>query len=306
MLKERLGKELLFFDGGTGTLLQEKGLKPGELPETWNVEHAEDVVSIHRQYFEAGSDIVLANTFGANALKYTDSKYKLEEIITHAIENVKKASSLGVQDGRETYVALDVGPTGKLLKPMGDLSFDEAYDTFKEMMMIGEKAGADLIHIETMSDTYEVKAAVLAAKENTSLPVFVTMIFDEKGKLLTGGNVPAVVALLEGLHVDALGINCGLGPEQMLPILDEIMEYTSLPVIVKPNAGLPKQRGGEVYYDVEPEAFAGYMEEIVKRGAALIGGCCGTTPSHIEAMTDRLKKSSAFEERKEPALHKKP
>ena len=207
MLKERLGKELLFFDGGTGTLLQEKGLKPGELPETWNVEHAEDVVSIHRQYFEAGSDIVLANTFGANALKYTDSKYKLEEIITHAIENVKKASSLGVQDGRETYVALDVGPTGKLLKPMGDLSFDEAYDTFKEMMMIGEKAGADLIHIETMSDTYEVKAAVLAAKENTSLPVFVTMIFDEKGKLLTGGNVPAVVALLEGLHVDALGIN---------------------------------------------------------------------------------------------------
>ena len=298
MLKERLGKELLFFDGGTGTLLQEKGLKPGELPETWNVEHAEDVVSIHRQYFEAGSDIVLANTFGANALKYTDSKYKLEEIITHAIENVKKASSLGVQDGRETYVALDVGPTGKLLKPMGDLSFDEAYDTFKEMMMIGEKAGADLIHIETMSDTYEVKAAVLAAKENTSLPVFVTMIFDEKGKLLTGGNVPAVVALLEGLHVDALGINCGLGPEQMLPILDEIMEYTSLPVIVKPNAGLPKQRGGEVYYDVEPEAFAGYMEEIVKRGAALIGGCCGTTPSHIEAMTDRLKKSSAFEERK--------
>ena len=170
-----------------------------------------------------------------------------------------------MQDGRETYVALDVGPTGKLLKPMGDLSFDEAYDTFKEMMMIGEKAGADLIHIETMSDTYEVKAAVLAAKENTSLPVFVTMIFDEKGKLLTGGNVPAVVALLEGLHVDALGINCGLGPEQMLPILDEIMEYTSLPVIVKPNAGLPKQRGGEVYYDVEPEAFAGYMEEIVKR-----------------------------------------
>ena len=164
--------------------------------------------------------------------------------------------------------------------------------------MIGEKAGADLIHIETMSDTYEVKAAVLAVKENTSLPVFVTMIFDEKGKLLTGGNVPAVVALLEGLHVDALGINCGLGPEQMLPILDEIMEYTSLPVIVKPNAGLPKQRGGEVYYDVEPEAFAGYMEEIVKRGAALIGGCCGTTPSHIEAMTDRLKKSSAFEERK--------
>lgn len=298
MLRERLGKELLFFDGGTGTLLQEKGLKAGELPEIWNIEHAEDMVSIHRQYFEAGSDIVLANTFGANALKYRDSSYKLEEIITHAIENVRRASKLGVEDGRETYVALDVGPTGKLLKPMGDLSFDEAYEAYKEMMLIGEKAGADLIHIETMSDTYEVKAAVLAAKENTSLPVFVTMIFDEKGKLLTGGNVPAVVALLEGLRVDALGINCGLGPVQMFPILDEVMEYTSLPVIVKPNAGLPKQRNGEVYYDVNPEEFAQAMEEIVKRGASAIGGCCGTTPLHIKTMTERLKGTRAFEKRK--------
>lgn len=298
MLRERLGKELLFFDGGTGTLLQEKGLKAGELPEIWNIEHAEDMVSIHRQYFEAGSDIVLANTFGANALKYRDSSYKLEEIITHAIENVRRASKLGVEDGRETYVALDVGPTGKLLKPMGDLSFDEAYEAYKEMMLIGEKAGADLIHIETMSDTYEVKAAVLAAKENTSLPVFVTMIFDEKGKLLTGGNVPAVVALLEGLRVDALGINCGLGPVQMFPILDEVMEYTSLPVIVKPNAGLPKQRNGEVYYDVNPEEFAQAMEEIVKRGASAIGGCCGTTPLHIKTMTERLKGTRAFEKKK--------
>lgn len=298
MLRERLGKELLFFDGGTGTLLQEKGLKAGELPEIWNIEHAEDMVSIHRQYFEAGSDIVLANTFGANALKYRDSSYKLEEIITHAIENVRRASKLGVKDGRETYVALDVGPTGKLLKPMGDLSFDEAYEAYKEMMLIGEKAGADLIHIETMSDTYEVKAAVLAAKENTSLPVFVTMIFDEKGKLLTGGNVPAVVALLEGLRVDALGINCGLGPVQMFPILDEVMEYTSLPVIVKPNAGLPKQRNGEVYYDVNPEEFAQAMEEIVKRGASAIGGCCGTTPLHIKTMTERLKGTRAFEKKK--------
>lgn len=299
MLRERLGKELLFFDGGTGTLLQEKGLKAGELPEIWNIEHAEDMVSIHRQYFEAGSDIVLANTFGANALKYRDSRYKLEEIITHAIENVRCASKLGVKDGRETYVALDVGPTGKLLKPMGDLSFDEAYETYKEMMLIGERAGADLIHIETMSDTYEVKAAVLAAKENTSLPVFVTMIFDEKGKLLTGGNVPAVVALLEGLRVDALGINCGLGPVQMFPILDEIMEYTTLPVIVKPNAGLPKQRNGEVYYDVKPEEFAEAMEEIVKRGASAIGGCCGTTPEHIKKMAERLKNSPVFWQKRE-------
>ena len=289
MLLERLGKELLYFDGGLGTLLQSKGLKPGELPEVWNIEHADEVVDIHRQYFEAGSDIVLANTFGANALKFHDASYDLKEIVNAAIENVKKGACLGAGAGRRTYTALDVGPTGKLLKPMGDLEFEEAYEAFREVMKYGEEAGADLIHIETMSDTYEVKAAVLAAKENTELPVFATMIFDEKGKLLTGGDVPSVVALLEGLRVDALGINCGMGPEQMLPILEEILAYTSLPVIVKPNAGLPKQRDGQVYYDVNPEQFARTMEKIVHMGACVIGGCCGTTPGHICAMIDRTK-----------------
>lgn len=289
MLLDRLGKELVFFDGGMGTLLQSKGLKPGELPEVWNIEHRKEVQDIHRQYFEAGSEIVLANTFGANALKFHDSKYDLEEIVRAAIDNVKVAAKEGVKDGREVYVALDVGPTGKLLKPMGDLSFEDAYEAFAQVMKYGESFGADLIHIETMSDTYEAKAAVLAAKENTSLPVFVTMIFDEKGKLLTGGDVPSVVAMLEGLRVDALGINCGMGPEQMMPILDEIMEYTSIPVVVKPNAGLPKQKDGEVYYDVLPEEFAGLMEEIVKKGACVIGGCCGTTPEHIAAMIQKTK-----------------
>lgn len=270
-------------------MLQSKGLKPGELPEVWNIEHADEVVDIHRQYFEAGSDIVLANTFGANALKFHDASYDLKEIVNAAIENVKKGACLGAGAGRRTYTALDVGPTGKLLKPMGDLEFEEAYEAFREVMKYGEEAGADLIHIETMSDTYEVKAAVLAAKENTELPVFATMIFDEKGKLLTGGDVPSVVALLEGLRVDALGINCGMGPEQMLPILEEILAYTSLPVIVKPNAGLPKQRDGQVYYDVNPEQFARTMEKIVHMGACVIGGCCGTTPGHICAMIDRTK-----------------
>ena len=196
MLLERLGKELLYFDGGMGTLLQSKGLKPGELPEVWNLEHTEEIVDIHRQYYEAGSDIVLTNTFGANALKFHDSKYALKDIVTAAVANVKKAASLGVHDGREVYTALDIGPTGKLLKPMGDLAFEDAYEAFKEVVKYGEDAGVDLIHIETMSDTYEVKAAVLAAKENTDLPVFATMIFDEKGKLLTGGDVPSVVAML--------------------------------------------------------------------------------------------------------------
>ena len=247
MLLERLGKELLFFDGGMGTLLQEEGLLPGELPEVWNMEHSEVIQKIHKSYFEAGSDIVLTNTFGANRIKFHNDRYALRDVVEKAVENVRIAAKAGVPSEKEYYVALDVGPTGKLLKPMGDLAFEDAYEAFKEVVQYGESAGVDLIHIETMSDTYEVKAAVLAAKENTSLPVFVTLIFDEKGKLLTGGDVPSVVALLEGLRVDALGINCGMGPEQMLPILQEIAKYTSLPIIVKPNAGLPKQKDGETY-----------------------------------------------------------
>lgn len=288
-LTDRLGKELLFFDGGMGTLLQERGLKPGELPEVWNIEHPEAVEEIHRMYYEAGSDMVLTNTFGANACKFHDAKYTLEEVIRSAVENAKRAQKKAAINGRETYVALDMGPTGKLLAPLGDLAFEEAYKAFKEAAVLGEKCGADFIHIETMSDTYEVKAAVLAAKENTSLPVFATMIFDEKGKLLTGGDVPSVVALLEGLRVDALGINCGMGPEQMLPVLQELRRYSSLPIIVKPNAGLPVQRGGQTCYDVEPEEFARTMERILEEGACVIGGCCGTTPAHIGAMADRCR-----------------
>lgn len=289
MLLERLGKELLFFDGGMGTLLQAEGLQPGELPETWNIERKETIRKIHQSYFEAGSDIVLTNTFGANALKFHDENCSLKAIIDAAVENVRFGAKAGIRDGRDYYVALDIGPTGKLLKPLGDLSFEDAYEAFKEVVQYGEKAGADLIHIETMSDTYEVKAAVLAAKENTNLPVFATMIFDDKGKLLTGGDVPSVVALLEGLRVDALGINCGMGPKQMLPILQQIAQYTSLPIIVKPNAGLPKQRDGQTYYDVTPDVFAKQLQEIVKAGACVIGGCCGTTPKHIRTMISACK-----------------
>ena len=289
MLLERLGKELLFFDGGMGTLLQAEGLQPGELPETWNIERKETIRKIHQSYFEAGSDIVLTNTFGANALKFHDENCSLKAIIDAAVENVRFGAKAGIRDGRDYYVALDIGPTGKLLKPLGDLSFEDAYEAFKEVVQYGEKAEADLIHIETMSDTYEVKAAVLAAKENTNLPVFATMIFDDKGKLLTGGDVPSVVALLEGLRVDALGINCGMGPKQMLPILQQIAQYTSLPIIVKPNAGLPKQRDGQTYYDVTPDVFAKQLQEIVKAGACVIGGCCGTTPKHIRAMISACK-----------------
>ena len=288
MLRDRLGKEILYFDGGMGTLLQEKGLAPGELPETWNLEHPEVIREIHRRYIEAGSDIVLTNTFGANALKFHDERCSLKEIVESAIDHVK-AAIREAGDDRRIYTALDVGPTGKLLKPMGDLDFETAYEAFREVMVIAEKAGADLIHIETMSDTYELKAAVLAAKENTSLPVFATAIFDERRKLLTGADVPSVVALLEGLRVDALGINCGMGPEQMLPVLEEMLRYSSLPVIVKPNAGLPQQRDGRTCYDVVPEEFAHLMKQIAEMGAYVIGGCCGTTPEHIRAMKDACR-----------------
>lgn len=296
MITDRLGKELLFFDGGMGTLLQEKGLAPGELPETWNISRPEVIKEIHKRYIEAGSDIVLTNTFGANALKFHAEGCSLEDIVKTAVGLAKKAADeadtissghSGISGRKRTvYTALDIGPTGKLLKPMGDLDFETAYEAFREVMVWGEEAGADLIHIETMSDTYELKAAVLAAKENTSLPVFATAIFDERRKLLTGADVPSVIALLEGLRVDALGINCGMGPEQMLPVVEEYIKYSSLPVIVKPNAGLPKQRDGHTYYDVSPGEFAGYMGKIVSMGACVIGGCCGTTPDHIQAMTN--------------------
>lgn len=289
MLRERLGKELLFMDGGMGTLLQERGLGSGELPEIWNIEHTEELVEIHRAYVEAGSDIILTNTFGANRIKFHHEEYELEDVITAAVVSAKEGAMLGAHDDRKVYTALDVGPTGKLLKPMGDLEFEDAYEAFKEVMICGAEAGADLIHIETMSDTYELKAAVLAAKENTHLPVTATVIFDEKGKLLTGGDVASVAALLEGLRVDALGMNCGLGPKQMLPLLRELRRYTSLPIIVKPNAGLPKQKDRVTYYDVEPEEFAQIMGEIVSEGACLIGGCCGTTPKHIRQMIDTCK-----------------
>lgn len=286
MLRDRLGKEILFLDGGMGTILQDKGLRAGEYPEIWNLTHREDIIGIHESYYSAGSDIVLTNTFGANRIKFPGEEYKLEDVITAAAHNADLARKR-MNDGRKLYVGLDIGPTGKLLKPMGDLSFDDAYEAFKEVAILGEKAGVDLIHIETMSDSYELKAAVLAAKENTNLPVFATVIFDTKGKLLTGGDVVSVVSMLEGLRVDALGMNCGLGPEQMDPIFRKMVQYASVPLILKPNAGLPRQKDGQTYYDVMPEEFSDNMKDLVAAGACVIGGCCGTNPDHIRALHDK-------------------
>lgn len=234
-----------------------------------------------------GSDIIKTNTFGANGLKFNDSsEYGLDGIVTAAMENAKNAVG---KAGKNGFIALDIGPTGKLLKPLGDLGFEEAYGLFSDVVKIGAREGADLVLIETMSDSYEVKAAVLAAKENCDLPVFATMIFDSKGKLLTGGTVESTVALLEGLGVDALGINCGLGPVQMKGILADIMKAASVPVIVNPNAGLPRSEGGKTVYDIDADEFARTMREIVEMGACVVGGCCGTTPEHIKKTIELCK-----------------
>ena len=278
-IMDRIGREWLFFDGGTGSILQEKGLQPGELPETWNLLHPDRILDLHRGYLEAGADIYNTNTFGANRLKFPEN---LDEIVTAAVKLAKEARTQAGRDD-DAYVALDIGPTGKLLAPMGDLSFDDAVDIFGEVVRIGAREGADLVLIETMNDSYEAKAAVLAAKENCDLPVFITCVFDGSGKMLTGGTPESVVAMLEGLGVDALGVNCSLGPAQMIPIVERLVKAAHVPVLVNPNAGLPKSVDGRTVYDVDPEEFAGYMKQIAALGAAAVGGCCGTTPDYIRA-----------------------
>ena len=282
MLLNRFGKELLFFDGGMGTELQKNGLKKGELPELLNIHSPEIVKKVHKSYLDAGCDIITTNTFGANSLKFLN----VEEIITNAVNIVKDAIN---ESGRKAYTALDVGPLGKLLAPYGDLPFEDAYNLFKEQVVVGEKAGADLVLIETMGDLYEIKSAVLAAKENTNLPIFVSMIFDKKGALLTGADVKTAIVTLEGLGVDGIGLNCGLGPDQMLVLLKEMTKYSSIPIFIQPNAGLPVSVNGETVYNVTPEEFAEKQLKILENGACALGGCCGTNPMHIKAMIDLCK-----------------
>ena len=280
--KELFNNSILFFDGAMGTELQKNGLKKGELPENLNTHSPEIVAKVHKSYLDAGCNIISTNTFGANSLKFDN----VNEIITKAVEITKNAIA---ESGKEAFVALDMGPLGKLLKPYGDLEFETAYDLYKEQVVAGANAGADLILIETMGDLYEIKAAVLAAKENTDLPVLVSMIFDEKGILLTGADIKTAVITLEGLGVDGIGMNCGLGPDQMLELLKEMQKYSSTPIFVQPNAGLPVSINGVTTYNVTPEEFAQKQLEILKNGACALGGCCGTTPDHIKAMIDLCK-----------------
>lgn len=286
LFKDLLGKKTLFFDGAMGTMLQSAGLKPGELPELWNFNHADEVEKIHTAYLNAGADIIKTNTFGANRLKFAGTDIKTADVITHAVKIAQKACL--AKPG--SFVALDLGPTGKLLAPYGDLPFEEAVSIYAEIVRAGVAAGADLILIETMSDTYEMKAALLAAKENSDLPVVCTMTLDEDGKLLTGGDITAAAIMLEGLGADAIGFNCGLGPAQMQKLLPQLLAATPLPAVLNPNAGLPKEVDGKTVFDVDADEFAALMYEMAQNGAlAIMGGCCGTTPAHIAALAAKCR-----------------
>ncbi len=286
-LTQYVQNHTLILDGGMGTLLQEQGLQPGELPERWSLTHPEVIRQIHRDYFDAGSSLVCANTFGANGLKF--SPEELSEIVSASLRLAKEAATESTAHS-EKWVALDVGPTGKMLKPYGDLDFEEAVSIFSHLMKLGQQYGADLIFIETMNDSYETKAALLAAKESTTLPVFVSNAYGADGKLMTGADAAAMVSLLEGLGADAIGVNCSLGPKALAPVVKEYLRLSSLPVIMKPNAGLPHVEDGKTVYDVSPADFAREIASLVQDGVRAVGGCCGTTPAYITA----LKEQCAF------------
>ena len=278
-IRDFIKNNIVYLDGGMGTLLQKSGLQPGELPEKWNISHPEIICDIHRSYYDSGSNVVNTNTFGANILKF--SREELDEIIRHAVENAARAKELS-SGTQEKFIALDVGPTGKLLKPLGDLDFDKAVEIFSETIKIGAKYGVNLITIETMNDSYETKAAVLAAKESCDLPILVTNAYGENGRLMTGADPAVMVAMLEGMGVDAIGANCSLGPKQLAGVMDELLKYSSVPVVFKPNAGLPKSENGVTFYDVDADEFAEDIKKSVENGVRIVGGCCGTTPEYIK------------------------
>lgn len=282
-IRDFIKNNIVYLDGGMGTLLQKSGLQPGELPERWNLSHPEVIKEIHKSYYDSGSNIVNTNTFGANSLKFDTDE--LSEIIYHAVKNADEArkASSGKQ---EKFITLDVGPTGKLLKPLGDLDFEDAVKAFAEVISLGVKYGVDLITIETMNDSYETKAAVLAAKENSDLPIIVTNAYGENGRLMTGADPAVMAAMLEGMGVDAIGANCSLGPKQLMGVMDELLKYCSVPVAFKPNAGLPKSDGKVTYYDVDAEEFAQDIKLAVANGVRIVGGCCGTTPEYIKKVCE--------------------
>ncbi len=277
---------LVILDGGMGSLLEGYGILPGEAPEEWNLSHPKIITDIHRAYFDAGSNVINTNTFGANLLKYGEEE--LERIVSAALECAKAARNSS-KSKKEKFIAIDIGPTGRLFKPFGDLDFEDAYRSFCKTVTLGEKYGADLVVIETMNDSYETKAALLAAKDSSTLPVIVTNAYGSDGKLLSGASPEAMVAMLEGMGVDYIGANCSLGPDALLGVAERIISSSSLPCVFKPNAGLPEIVDGKTVYNLDSETFADEVYTAVKMGARMVGGCCGTTPEYIFALCKKLE-----------------
>lgn len=282
-VRDLIKTKRVILDGGMGSLLQERGLAPGELPERWNISHSDVIAEIHSMYISAGSDIITANTFGLNSLKYSS-----EEMKAIAFAALKNARAAGAK-----LVAYDMGPCGRMLKPWGDLDFEDAVSIFKEQAVLAETLGYDLVIIETMADSYETKAALLAVKESTDLPVIVSNAYGSDGKLLTGAGPKAMVAMLEGLGADAIGANCSLGPAQLKSVVNELAKYASVPVFVQPNAGLPSVKDGKTFYDISPDEFADITASMADFGVSIFGGCCGTGPEHIKLLAEKLKAAPA-------------
>jgi 5-methyltetrahydrofolate--homocysteine methyltransferase len=295
--KEFMKKNLVLFDGAMGTQLQNKGLRLGEVPEVLNIEQGDTIVEIHKEYIEAGSNVVTTNTFGANEKKLEATNYSVEEIIDAAVKAAKKAIG-----NKEIFAALDIGPIGELVEPMGKLTFDEAYEIFKRQVVQGEKSGADLILIETMTDLYEMKAALLAAKENTNLPVLATMSFEKDHRTFTGCLPSSMALTLEGLGADGIGINCSLGPKEIRPIVEELMNWTNLPVLVQANAGLPSVIDGKTHYEIGPEEYSDDVLAFIGMGVSLLGGCCGTSPEYIREIKKKINRLTKVE-RSEQKFH---
>jgi len=285
-LKARLGKKIIIFDGAMGTVLQQRGLKAGDVPEKLNIEKSKEIIDIHKSYLEAGAEILTTNTFGANALKMEEINYSVEEVIAAALGNARQAV---IESGVDAAVALDMGPLGELLEPMGSLTFDEAYNFYQQQVLVGVEFGADLIHIETIADLYEARAAVLAAKENSNLPVFCTLTFEEDGRTFTGSSIRSMISVLEGLGVDGIGLNCSLGPEKLEPLVEEVLKYSKTPVILQANAGLPVMENGETVFKISPAEYFKPLARLYEKGLAVVGGCCGTNEKFISLIAANLK-----------------
>lgn len=295
--KEFIDNNLVLFDGAMGTELQKKGLKLGDVPETLNIEQRDMVVEIYKKYIEAGSNVVTTNTFGANEKKLQATNYSVEEIIDAAVKAAREAIG-----NKEVFAALDIGPIGELVEPMGILTFDEAYEIFKRQVVQGEKSGADLILIETMTDLYEMKAALLAAKENTNLPVLATMSFEKDHRTFTGCLPSSMAVTLEGLGADGIGINCSLEPKEIRPIVEELMNWTNLPVLVQANAGLPSVIDGKTHYEIGPEEYSDDVLAFIGIGVSMLGGCCGTSPEYIREIKKKISRLTKVE-RSEQKFH---